>query len=247
MAIIKLDELQQAGEPVAMAAANVNQPMILGPFDEGSSVNLACIADFGEPDRGQISWWRAIDLTAGVNGDNNNIKSSSSILRNSGPIKSYSNSATNQTSLLYQWDQFDNYMTTMSLVANSNNNLYRNNEIITSNDYSHYFVAFHKSAQQSSQKRVSLPYPTKLWTRIIPANSNLQANISPENKDDNYQINNIIINNNQQQQQLKSVLNLSPLKRSHLDQEFICLAANNKISPPLNVTIKLNLNCKYSR
>lgn len=224
MAILRLDETQQLSEPFAMTA-NVNQPLILGPFDEGSSLSLACIADSGEPDQGQISWWRAIDLS-----DQMHQKVSPQLAITIGKqsnsdisFRNVSNKLTNNLTTPNQWDS-DNYMTTMSLNSDLGH--------LNNQEYSDYFIAFHKSAQQSSQKRVSLPHPTKLWTRIIPANS--ESNTIADN---NYQIRSNV--------QLKSVLNISPLKRSHLDQEFICLAANNKLSPPLNVTIKLNLNCEY--
>lgn len=46
---------------------------------------------------------------------------------------------------------------------------------------------------------------------------------------------------------LRATLQLASVNRSHLGAEFMCLASNNNISPPLNTTVRLDLNRKYSK
>lgn len=203
-----INNLQQHSQ----STASLNQPLLLGPFDENSHLNLICTADPGEPEAGQVSWWRPIDVSETNPSPNQPLHSKSS--------NSMQSTQTIATSWLLDSDA--NFMTTR-LTGGPSSNM-------------HTFIAFHKSAHQSSQLRVSLPYPTRLWTRLNSSSSSANDDDIPPPQETTI--------NPSSHQLLKAELRLNPLKRTHLDQEFLCLAQNNKFSPPLNMTIKLNMNRK---
>lgn len=187
-----------------------------GPYDEDSSLILTCQADFDDPTTGaQIGWWHLSSVS--VLPANGLVIPSSS----SSPSSQRAPDLTGATKMAEA-----EYMTTVSVLARP-----ANAELDQMNPAAHrsptaakdYLVGLHSSPNPLEQNLV-IPFTDghqlKHWTRV---KSERQQSSQPD--------------------KLQASVQLS-LARSHLDNEFLCLAANNDFSAPLNSTVKINLNRK---
>lgn len=201
---------------------------LVGPYDEDSRLELVCEVEPGQPQPGQVSWWRLDSVT--YLGE---LKQQ--LGRAAGQKMQAQVKAQSTLSLLNE----ANYLTTLSFDGTAEPS-----------------SAGLDSPPDSSATRVDLPYSSRdlylgpgslqslelihvppqaylqLQSQINSTGAHLRHWIRVENKT---QLND---------DKLAAHLEIQQLSRANLGDEFLCLASNNLQLAPVNSSISLNLNLK---
>lgn len=227
-------EFVQLVAPSSRSQGPQQWPLVLGPFDEGALVTVSCGADSGVPEPGHVSWWRPLDSMPALH---SNPKSPS------WPQQSHEPDA-NHIDIHWPYGDFMTTISSAGLDAAADH----------LHSQAHTLVAFH-THQSLMIKSAGRPMTTnahfnnnlatnfKWWARIGQGTESMLASANPTSN--NWTIEGSSKQPQQQPtlQQIRSTLQLN-LKREHLNQEFLCLAQNNRLSPPLNQSLHFNLNRK---
>lgn len=197
-------------------------PGLIGPLDEDTALSLLCQAEAGEPEA-QISWWQLrsvgpTELFAKANDQSPSRGSQAPARARHGQAKPTASS------------QKEEFITTYSLpISEFSPQSPRDNYFVRSfqSDEQHYLSHFLESDQQLSLGN-ALNFQYKIWSKV----RNSETTRRTQNSDDNPTT------------LIQASLEIPRLTRADLGQEYMCLAKNNELVPPLNASIKLNLNCK---
>lgn len=227
-------------------------PGLIGPYNEDASITLTCeVSEPGEPAVTQVTWWQLQSVSAlpvGISSSaasknaapgSTNLAASASHSRNNQANRSHWLSRALSFGFVDDNNKVAEYLTTITLEQTGTG--------AASNSYREYFVAFHNShsiGNHMSENLLVLPFADghslKRWIKVQQTNSETQAN-QPVVATNTLLANSANIDMKQLPQ---SSLQLN-LARSNLGDEYLCLASNNDISPPLNSSVKINMNCKY--
>lgn len=214
-------------------------PGLIGPYNEDATLTLTCeINEPGGPATTQVSWWRLQSVSVlpfGIPG--------SSILA---PTSSLSAASSEDKNNPHQANRSHWLSRALSFAFNDNNKVASEylttvtlEQTVAATTSTDYFVALHHnsighSSNIEHNSPLVLPFAEghtlKRWVKVQTSggggeNNHLQANGSGDSKP-------------------QSSLQLN-LARSNLGDEYLCLANNNQLSPPLNSSVKINMNCKY--
>lgn len=223
-------------------------PGLIGPYNEDATLTLTCeVSEPGEPAVTQVTWWQLQSVSAlplgistsnskNVAAGNTNLAASASYNRNNQANRSHWLSRALSFGFADDNNKVAEYLTTITSEQTGTG--------AASDSYRDYFVALHNSQHSVghiSENSLVLPFADghslKRWIKVQQTNSESQSNQAIVST-------NTLLANIDMKQLPQSSLQLN-LARSNLGDEYLCLANNNDISPPLNSSVKINMNCKY--
>lgn len=212
-------------------------PPVVGPYDEATRLGLICEVEQGQPSEGHVSWWQLesvqqppLDYLAATTTTN-------------GPPLSL----TAQVPL-----SSANYLTTLSLPTATTASDDGTGPL---HDANLFLMAHSPHSTPAEQQPISSSLLASFsWLQFGQKSAVKHADPHAVLNESQVSTNNWRLKNwrrvhNQTTQtlgeKLQATIELASLSRSNLADEFMCLANNNDFSPPLNTTIRLNLNRKY--
>lgn len=196
-------------------------PGLTGPFDEDSRVTLTCEVDplNGEQQHAQLAWWQLQSVLP------TDLATPTMLAQRHTPTQQTNFSLPDESQATLS------LLTTLHFTRTATNSDYTSAAAASDNfgqtTEGEYFVGFGPNEEKIPFAQQSLPafaeraVAFKRWLRV---------------QDQLIQVNS---ESNKPQASIQLALN-----RANLADEYICLANNNHFSPPINASVKINLNRK---
>lgn len=188
-----------------------------GPFDEDSRLGLICDVEPGRP-ASQVSWWQLTSVT-------------------SIPAKQKATSTLSGQQYIKSLEQQQQQQqpaptsTTSTITGNSLANVDYLTTISVDNEGGemNLFLGMHSRPLKAADDWLAW----QVWQAIVGAGGQYKLKHWTRVKDVSLSIGD---------KNIQATLQLSPLSRSYQGAEFLCLANNNQLGPPVNSTVSFNMN-----